>query len=72
MSNGLIAIGMRAFGVLLIALAVFRAFRGQFKSEDNIGMTEVLDRSKNPVRFWAQLAIQAAIGAALVFIPIQL
>ncbi|HET6846264.1 MAG TPA: hypothetical protein VFH29_05480 [Anaerolineales bacterium] len=72
MSNGLIVVLMRAFGVLLIGLAVYRALKGQFKSENNVGQTETLDRSQNPVRFWAQLAIMAVIGLVLVLAPIQL
>ena len=62
---------MRGFGVLLIGLAVYRAFKGQFRSENNVGMTETLDRSRNPVRFWVQLAIQAAIGLVLALGVIQ-
>ena len=72
MSNSVIVILMRAFGVLLIGLAVYRAVKGQFRSENNVGQTETLDRARNPVRFWAQLAIMAAIGLALVLAPIQL
>ena len=57
MSAATLSILLRGFGVLLIGLAIFRGLRGQFKSEDSIGMTETLDRSHNPVRFWAQLAL---------------
>jgi hypothetical protein len=72
MGTNLTVIALRAFGVLIILLAGFRAFKGSFKSEDNIGMTEVLNRSSNPVRFWGQLAVQVAVGLALLFVPIQL
>jgi hypothetical protein len=71
MSSGIIVILMRGFGVVLIGLAVYRAFRGQFRSENNVGQTETLDRSRNPVRFWAQLAIMAGIGLVLILAPIQ-
>ncbi len=71
MSNTAMVILLRAFGVLLIGLAVYRAFKGRFQSEDNVGQTETLDRSRNPVRFWAQLAIMGAIGLALLLAPIQ-
>ena len=71
MNSALIGILMRAFGVLLIGLAVFRAFKGQFRTENNVGMNEVLDRSRNPVRFWGQLLIQAVIGAVLALGVIQ-
>lgn len=63
--NAIIDIGIRAFGALLIALAAYRGIRGRFASENSIGMNEELDRSKAPVRFWGQLAIQAAIGVVL-------
>jgi hypothetical protein len=65
MSAATLSILLRAFGVLLIALAVFRGITGKFKSEDSIGMTETLDRSRNPVRFWLQLALQAVLGLVL-------
>lgn len=69
--SGTIVILMRAFGVLLIGLSVYRAISGQFKSENNVGQTETLDRSRNPVRFWAQLAIMVVIGLVLILAPIQ-
>jgi hypothetical protein len=65
MNGPLIGILMRAFGVLLIGLAVFRGIKGQYRSDDSTGMTEVLDRSRNPVRFWGQLLVQAVIGVVL-------
>ena len=65
MSAATLSILLRAFGVLLIALAVFRGIRGKFKSEDSIGMPETLDRSRNPVRFWVQLGLQAVLGLVL-------
>jgi hypothetical protein len=63
---------MRGFGVVLIGLAVFRAFKGQFRSEDNAGGMQTLDRSRSPVRFWGQLALQVAIGLVLVLAPINI
>ena len=70
-SSATIVVLMRAFGVLLIGLTVYRAFRGQFKSENNVGQTETLDRSRNPVRFWGQLAIMLVIGLVLILAPID-
>jgi hypothetical protein len=63
--NPLIDIGIRAFGLLLIGLTVYRGIRGQFITENSIGMDERLDRRTSPVRFWGQLAIQALIGVVL-------
>ncbi len=71
MSNTAMLILLRVFGVLLIGLAGYRAFKGRFQSENNVGQTETMDRSRNPLRFWAQLAIMAAIGLALILAPIQ-
>ena len=71
MNGPLIGILMRLFGVLLIGLAVFRGIKGQYRSDDSAGMTEVLDRSRNPVRFWGLLLIQAVIGAVLALGVIQ-
>jgi hypothetical protein len=65
MNSATTGILMRAFGVLLIGLAAFRGIKGRYRTEDSIGMTEEMDRSKNPMRFWAQIAIQAAIGLVL-------
>jgi hypothetical protein len=70
-SSGTIVILMRASGVVLIGLSVYRAFKGQFRSENNIGQTETLDRTRNPFRFWGQLAIMAAIGPVLILAPID-
>ena len=72
MSSGTIVILMRASGVVLIVLSVYRAFKGQFRSENNIGQIETLDRKRNPFRFWGQLAIMAAIGLALILAPIDI
>ena len=63
MSPATLSILLRAFGVLLIGLAIFRAIKGRFRTEDNIGMTETLDRARNPVRFWLELALQFAFGS---------
>ena len=71
MSSGIIVFLMRAFGVVLIGLAIYRAFKGQFRSENNVGQAETLDRSRNPARFWGQIAIQAAIGLVLLLAPIR-
>jgi hypothetical protein len=71
MSSGTIVVLMRASGVLLVGLTVYRAFKGQFKSENNVGQTETLDRSRNPVRFWAQLAIMAVMGLVPILAPIR-
>lgn len=71
MNSAIIRILMRAFGVVLIGLAIYRGFKGQFKSEDNTGGMEVLDRRTSPVRFWGQLLVQAIIGAVLALGVIQ-
>jgi hypothetical protein len=65
MSNATAHLLMRMFGLLLVGLAVHRAFRGRFRTENNVGMKEELDRSRDPFRFWAQLGIQFVIGAVL-------
>ena len=72
MSGGFTVVLMRVFGVVLIGLAIYRGFKGQFRSENNVGQTETLDRTNNPIRFWGQLAIMAGIGLVLILAPIQI
>jgi 23S rRNA maturation mini-RNase III len=56
----------RVIGVLLLGLAAYQLIRGRYSTSDDYGSSDVVDRNKNPVRYWITVGAEAVLGVLML------
>ncbi len=56
----------RLIGILLLGLVAYQLIRGRFASGDDYGHTDIVDRNKNPVRFWITVGLEVVLGVLML------